>query len=696
MPRKPIIEHENIFIVKTDELKVMMRKYHDAFPEALKYYFDNSVGTKTVDFAETRNKINCYFARTKIDFNLNDYFVNDRAIGNSKFQLPYELSDIYCVMAYAICNKNNLLSDGKRIVSRGTSLEDISNFHKYNEEALRGIDILPAQISSFIRRQPGYKEHTMLTKYLYEISDRFAVLLSAAAHSEDGMGLLIDKLDDFISDFIHYENKRAPVGEPSTHVGKPKAPIYFDRLFVDAFLDILQHPLQKNDGGNIFEKDANIFEKGIYEIYEECLLAAWSRYNAQLDQKSVRYSEIYSEAELNEPIFGTLGTRKTLFERRLRYDPYEFLELILVELKENGVTSKGYYIAQGDKDRRLKMPLRANIEALLNSAYNNIDKYRHLYRDEYIRQSDKDEIDEYIRIFDDLIAKNNTPAKMRQKENYKYKKFFREIYLASLGFGGKNVRSNESFTKEQPFEARWILPYCYKMLISGEDVWESIEQELENDYDSKKFNQEHLELAVEIANRTLNGYKGLTKFVLFLFVLFDFMTRIRKGETNSSQFLPMIESSVEEKVNAIGLSSDERTGLYDYSTMMTYFERKLDWKNILNDENYLLFYELKENSIRSGPFKSYYRDLKEGAGRIIEIITDSDGNKFAYDFGLLSADIEPEATMFIEKIFVERELAKARKYYEHKNRSKFVENNVRSIMGGLFRDIAMKEMNLKR
>ena len=656
MPRKPIIEPENIFIVKSDELKVMMRKYHDAFPEALKYYFDNSVGTKTVDLAEIRNKINRYFARTKIKFELDNYNVYGEAKGSSEFHLPYELSDIYCVMAYAICNKNNLLSDGKRTAAKGTSLEDISNFHKYNEEVLRGIDILPAQISSFIRRQPGYKKHTTLTKYLYEVSDRFAVLLSAAAHSEDGMSLLIDKLDDFISDFIHYENKRTPVGEPSTHVGKPKAPIYFDRLFV----------------------------------------AAWSRYNAQLDQKSVRYSEIYSEAELNGPIFGTLGTRKTLFERGLRYDPYEFLELLLVELKENGVTSKGYYVAQGDKDRRLKMPLRANIESLLNSAYNNIDNYRHLYRDEYIRQSDKDEIDEYIRIFDDLIAKNDTPAKIRQKENYKYKKFFREIYLASLGFGGKNVRSNEFFTKERPFEVRWLLPYCHKGLISGNDVRDSIQQELENDYDSKKFNQEHLELAVEIANRTLNGYKGLTKFFLFLFVLFDFMTRIRKGEANSSQFLPMIESSVEEKVNAIGLSSDERTGSYDYRTMMTYFERKLDWKNILNDENYLLFYELKENSIRSGPFKSYYRDLKEGADRIIEIIMGFDGNKFTYDFGLLSADIEPEATMFIEKIFVERELAKARKYYEHKNRSKFVENNVRSIMGGLFRDIAMKEMNLKR
>ena len=684
MPSKPTIKPENIFIVKSDELKVMMRKYHDAFPNAFDSYFDSLIDAKKkVDLAEIKKKLTDYFGLTKIDFKLDDYNVYDGVKKTPEFHLPYELADIYCVMAYTICNYNNLLSDGKRTVTPDSALEDIFNFHVYNEEVLKGIDILPTQIRGFIKRQPEYKDQSKLIKYLYEISDRFIVLLSAVAHSERSMGILINKLDDFINDFISHTGK-------SVLTRKPKAPIYFDKLLTDVFKDVGQYSLLRKNADNTHEK----------ETYEECLFAAWRRYNEQLEQKRARSIETYSEEELNAPIFSALETRKTLLERRLRYDPYEFLEFLLIELKEKGIILKGYYIsAQGE--RGLEMPLRMKIEVLLNLAYKNIDKYKDLYKDEFICQTDKDEIAEHIKIFDELnkLKEKNkiSPAKMKERENYKYKKFFREIYLASLGFGRKGIPKNDSFTKEHLLEVKWLFPYCYKFFASNnDDVRDSIIKELENEVERRTLSTEHVEYAVDAAHKIYCGYKGLVKFSLFLFVLFDFMTRIRKGEPKSNLFLPIIESPVEEKIRAIGLSDDERTGLYDYRTTMNYFERKLDWKNILSDENYLIFHELKEGTVRSGPFKAHYSHVKKGADRIIENIARFDGDDFADYLSLLSGDIEHETTAFIEDIYIEGELAKARKYYEHKNRSLFVEGKVRSIMGGLFRDIAMKESRVGR
>jgi len=504
------------------------------------------------------------------------------------------------------------------------------------------------------------------------------------AHSESGMGLLINKLDDFINDFIPHSNEKALTRKQGS---KQSTSVYFDKLLTDVFKDIGQYSPYKKDAGNISEKKTD-------EIYEECFVAAWDRYNTQLEQERTRYNEIYTEAELNAPIFSALETRKILLERRLRYDPYKLLELMLNELKQKGIIPKGYYrSAQGD--RRLEMPQRMDIETLLNSAYKNIDKYKYLYKDEFICQDDKDDIAEYIVIFDELNPKRETPAKMKEKENYKYKKFFREIYLACLGLGGKGVGIIKSLTKEQLLEVKWLFPYCYKFLVSREkDVHESIFKEFVHEVESKDISEEHLDFLERKAHETLCKYRGLTKYLLFLFILYDFMTKIRKGEPNSDLFLPIIESSVEDKIRAIGLSKDEHEGLYDYRTM-DYFESELDWRNILSNDNYLKFYELKEDTIRSGPFKAYYSDLKKGADRIIEIITDFDGNDLIYDLRLLNEVIEPEATVFINEIYIEGELAKSRKYYEHKNRSQFVGDKIRSIMGGLFRDIAMKEMNLK-
>ena len=678
MPKNPTTKPENIFVVKSNELKVIMRKYHEAFPNAFPSYFDSSIATKNkVDLTEIKKKLNNYFDLTKIDFKLEDYNAYDGEKKIPEFHLPYELADVYCIMAYMICNNKNLLSDGKRTVTSDTAPEDIFNFHIYNNEVLKGIDILPAQISDFIRRQPAYDDHSTLTKYLYEITDRFVVLLSAVAHSEDSMGLLINKLDDFINDFMPNTYKSASARLPS-------APIYFDRLLTDVFKDIGQHSSLKKSTGYIPKKEIN-------EIYERCFVDAWSKYNTELERLRAKYNEAYSEMQLNETIYGTMVASAKILEDLWHYNPTDFLDHLLFELEQKGVISKCEYKA-AYFDHILEMPLRMNIEGLLNSAYNNIDKYRDLYIDERVLQCDKDDIAEYRKIFDELNPKSDTPTKMKEKENYKYKKFFREIYLASLGLADG---IKETFTEEHLLKVKWLLPYCYKFQVSHkENPRESIIKELKNEFKNRTIRNEYLEFAEDTARNNLFAYKGLAKYLLFLFVLFDFMTRIRKGEPNSGLFLPMIKSSVEEKICAIGLSEDERMGLCNYREMDDFYF-KLDWKNILSDENYLLFHELKEDTLRSEPFKAYYSELKEGANRIIENITKFDGDDFANYLSSLSEDIELEATVFLEEIYIEGELEKSRKYYEHKDRSQFVVDNVRSIMGGLFRDIAMKEMNLK-
>jgi hypothetical protein len=402
---------------------------------------------------------------------------------------------------------------------------------------------------------------------------------------------------------------------------------------------------------------------------------AWLKYNTRLEQQRAYYSEEYSESELSKPLFGDTITMKKMWEGRLHYDSYEFLDLLLIELKQKGVISRDDYDS-GRGTHVLVDSLKVNIANLLNSAYKNIDKYKHenkhLYREEFIFQSDKDKIAEYIEIFDELNPKSYTPAKIKEKENYKYKKFFREIYLASLGFKGKGVLNEEAFTKDHLLEVKWLFPFFYKYFVSHEDdVRDSIIEELKNEVNRRNINEEHLEFALETAHKTLCGYRGLAKYSLFLFVLFDFMTRMRRGDANSNIFSPIIKSSVEEKICAIGLSSDENMGLRDYGITMTYFERMIDWENIMNDENYLLFYELKEDTIRSGPFRKFYFDLKRRTENIVENIIVFDGSGSINYLNLLNENIKIEATVFLEEVYVEGELAKVRKYYEHKNRSIF-------------------------
>lgn len=713
MPRK-----QSIFDVKAEDLKYMIMQFNQLFtniPKGNGRYKYNKDNDDILYFISLENIIKEF--EDHYDIKLQDLIKSDKMVDYTI--LPYELADLFCLMARIIYDADNLFIKTR---NKQDFIPDIASFVKYNKKVMQGIDKLPVQVKNYVKKQKGYRNNYYLTKRISALIERFEILIAAAEDSTRSIDTLIEKLDDCIDWFVQEI--------PNNDIDNVKkgTPHYFEKVLADTFKKLAEYHPSRKSPDNKERRSKYVYENYFKKAFGDYFKVIRSRSEGQKDHKLDLQLKSLDE-NLNDPFYRLTLNAVNKENQELIFDPQEFCD-IFSEIIKRGLNEAN--IIKQITTPNIKKLKDSDIISLIISSDSIMDNLKKagIIKACSIQELKKVGIENIIcklkesKLTENELKKINILKKFSLKSDMKdildlaYKndsidKYYREIYLSSIDIlNNKNVEI-KYHENTQLLKVNRLIPYLFDYIAKGGDLVYSEFKKKFNNTDFWEIFEEENEVRdiLKKARRRLNEYLCQLKYYSYLLILYNFIIRIYASENNDvelwlnvskipfsdekqKKFVAIIKSSFQDiiqgKILILSLKKEwykflisvensflelENRFLIKEKNNSQESEHRLDWENILTKEEILRLKDFLIDVIQKGPLKGYYSELETNLNIAIKDIAESYNSESFLN--MISDTIQSQATKFLIDVYIETELSKSQKYYAYKNRYKNVFGKIR-------------------